>query len=98
MLNPSVCPSACVLSHDPLSTVRESVRFSGRLRLPQHLTELELDARVDRVLDVLFMRHAQHRLVGVPGRGGISMELRKKLTIAVEVIAEPALLFLDGEY
>ena len=82
-------------SHEPLSTVREAILFSGRLRLPRHISMDELNAKVDNVIDLLELRGVEHSTIGFPGRGGISMELRKKLTIAVEVIGEPALLFLD---
>jgi ABC-type glutathione transport system ATPase component len=83
-------------SFSPLNTVRETVLFSGRLRLSPELTQEELNRKVDHVLDTLGMRPSENAIVGFPGMGGISLELRKKLTIAVEVIAEPALLFLDG--
>jgi len=34
-------------------------------------------------------------MVGVPESGGLSMELRKKLSIAAELVAEPRIFFLD---
>lgn len=84
-------------SFAPLNTVRETLLFSARLRLAPTLTLVELNAKVDRVLDILNLRPSEGSIVGFPGMGGISMELRKKLAIAVEVIAEPVLLFL-GQY
>ena len=81
-------------SFAPLNTVRETVAFSGRLRLSPDLSDAELNRKVDRVLDTLNLRPAEHHIVGFPGMG-ISMELRKKLAIAVEVIAEPLILLLD---
>ena len=47
------------------------------------------------MLEVLGISHLQHRMIGSPGFGGVSMEVSKKCTIAVELIMEPALLFLD---
>jgi len=82
-------------SFNAMNTVRETVMFSARLRLSPDLTTEELNQKVDRVLDILNLRPSEHSMVGHPGFGGISMELRKKLSIAVEVIAEPVLLFLD---
>ena len=82
-------------SHEAFQTVREAVKFSGRLRLPRKTTEKELNAKVDHVLEVLGISHLANRMIGSPGFGGVSMEVRKKCTIAVELIMEPSLLFLD---
>ena len=82
-------------SHNAFSTVREAVMFSGRLRLPRKTTANELNEKVDHCLSVLGIKHLGDAIIGSPGFGGVSQEVRKKVTIAVELIMEPSLLFLD---
>jgi ABC-type multidrug transport system ATPase subunit len=82
-------------SHHPWSTVREALEFSGRLRLNDAVSDEELAKRVDNTLSILGIEHLQHELVGGEGIPGVSQEVRKKLTIAVELVTQPKLLFLD---
>ncbi|KAL6229268.1 hypothetical protein BDW75DRAFT_249912 [Aspergillus navahoensis] len=81
--------------HLPTSTVREALNFSALLRQPAHLSRKEKLDYVDEVLDLLGMQTYAEAVVGVPGEG-LNVEQRKRLTIAVELVAKPQLLlFLD---
>ena len=82
-------------SHNPMSTVQEAIAFSGRMRLPQKVSNSELQMKVKNVLEVLGLAHLADERIGSPGMGGVSPEVRKKVTIGVELIAEPSILFLD---
>lgn len=75
--------------------MREAITFSALLRQPKSTPRAEKVAYVDEVLKVLEMEPYADAVVGVPGEG-LNVEQRKRLTIAVELAAKPALLlFLD---
>jgi len=82
--------------HSATSTVREAVLFSARTRLPSDTPPEMVQQHVDWVLETLELTSIQHDLVESAGSpAGISMEQRKRLTIAVELAANPSVLFLD---
>ncbi|KAJ7970940.1 Pleiotropic drug resistance transporter [Quillaja saponaria] len=81
--------------HSPQITIRESVIYSAWLRLPADVdshTKLEFAAEVLKMIELDKIRDA---LVGNPGVSGISVEQRKRLTIAVELVSNPSILFMD---
>lgn len=83
--------------HMPTATVREALEFSALLRQPNDgRTAKEKLAYVDYILDLLEMTAYAEAIVGVPGEG-LNVEQRKRLTIAVEMVARPELLLFLGE-
>ena len=50
---------------------------------------------VEEVMDLVELNPLRHALVGLPGVGGLSTEQRKRLTIAVELVANPSIIFMD---
>ncbi|KAF9593003.1 hypothetical protein IFM89_019730 [Coptis chinensis] len=50
---------------------------------------------VKEVLQTIELDGIKDSMVGVPGVTGISTEQRKRLTIAVELVANPAIIFMD---
>ncbi|GME95946.1 unnamed protein product [[Candida] boidinii] len=76
-------------------TVRESLIFAARLRRPITVSDEEKISYVDEIIEVLEMYDYRDAIVGTPGYG-LNVEQRKKLSIAVELVAKPELLlFLD---
>ena len=50
---------------------------------------------VDEVMDLVELHPLRNGLVGLPGVDGLSTEQRKRLTIAVELVANPSIIFMD---
>ncbi|KAL1901802.1 hypothetical protein Sste5346_001505 [Sporothrix stenoceras] len=80
--------------HEDTATVREALEFSALLRQPQATPRSEKLAYVEHILDLLELRPFADALIGVPG-AGLSIEQRKRVTLGVELVAKPTLLFLD---
>ncbi|KAG9327612.1 hypothetical protein KVV02_003857 [Mortierella alpina] len=82
--------------HVPQCTVREALQFSARLRQPADVSEAEKDAYVQDIIHILEMENIADAVIGTSESGlGISVEERKRLSIGVELVAKPKLLFLD---
>jgi len=82
-------------SHLPQATVREAVAFSAAMRLESSVSDEERMRRVDDVLTTLELQRVADVQIGLPATGGLSAELRKKVSIAAELISNPGILFLD---
>ncbi|XP_062144822.1 pleiotropic drug resistance protein 3-like isoform X2 [Alnus glutinosa] len=81
--------------HSPQITVEESVIFSAWLRLSPEIDSKTKSEFVDEVLETIELDDIKDSLVGIPGVSGLSTEQRKRLTIAVELVANPSVMFMD---
>ncbi|XP_078431904.1 pleiotropic drug resistance 1 [Wolffia australiana] len=81
--------------HSPQVTVRESLIYSAFLRLPKEVSKEDKLRFVDEVMDLVELHNLKDGLVGLPGITGLSTEQRKRLTIAVELVANPSIIFMD---
>ncbi|KAK9700769.1 ATP-binding cassette transporter snq2 [Basidiobolus ranarum] len=82
--------------HNPAATVREALRFSAYLRQAPEVPKEEKDAYVEEILRLMEMEHIAEALIGdLESGAGISVEERKRLTIGIELVAKPKILFLD---
>jgi ABC-type multidrug transport system ATPase subunit/pSer/pThr/pTyr-binding forkhead associated (FHA) protein/ABC-type multidrug transport system permease subunit len=71
-------------------TVREALRYSARLRLPEDALADDVERSVKRVLaEVDLEEHADTRIARLSGGQ------RKRAGVAVELLSRPSLLFLD---
>ncbi|KAK4489415.1 hypothetical protein RD792_005224 [Penstemon davidsonii] len=81
--------------HSPQVTVRESLIYSSFLRLPKEVSKEQKIAFVDEVMDLVELDNLKDAIVGIQGVNGLSTEQRKRLTIAVELVANPSIIFMD---
>ncbi|KAE9467762.1 hypothetical protein C3L33_00303, partial [Rhododendron williamsianum] len=50
---------------------------------------------IEEVMELVELTPLSEALVGLPGVNGLSTEQRKRLTIAVELVANPSIIFMD---
>uniref|UniRef100_A0A3B4FYU1 ABC-type xenobiotic transporter n=1 Tax=Pundamilia nyererei TaxID=303518 RepID=A0A3B4FYU1_9CICH len=76
-------------------TVRENLRFSAALRLHVSVPQVEKEARVNHLIKELGLTEVADSKVGTQMTRGISGGERKRTNIGMELIIDPAVLFLD---
>ncbi|XP_035835318.1 pleiotropic drug resistance protein 3-like isoform X2 [Helianthus annuus] len=81
--------------HSPQITVEESVIFSAWLRLHPDIDSKTKYKFIEEIMETVELYAIKDSLVGIPGVSGLSTEQRKRLTIAVEVVANPSIIFMD---
>ncbi|KAL2479687.1 ABC transporter G family member 32 [Abeliophyllum distichum] len=81
--------------HSPCLTILESLLFSAWLRLASDIDLETQKAFVEEVMELVELVPLRGALVGLPGVDGLSTEQRKRLTIAVELVANPSIVFMD---
>lgn len=81
--------------HSPHVTVHESLVYSAWLRLSPDIEKQTRKMFVEEVMDLIELNPLRNSIVGLPGVDGLSTEQRKRLTIAVELVANPSLIFMD---
>ncbi len=71
-------------------TVEKVLYYAAKLRLPDDFTASQIERRISEVLDDVDMRHQRHLLVSKLSGGQ-----RKRVSIALELLANPSIFFLD---
>ncbi|KAK8971527.1 Pleiotropic drug resistance protein 1 [Platanthera guangdongensis] len=90
-----------ICNHSSGSTVSSTIAifsdsgyFSGELPLLRKYAHNNL-MFVEEVMDLIELNPLRNALVGLPGIDGLSTGQRKRLTIAVELVANPSIIFMD---
>ena len=78
----------------PELTVYQSLLYSLKLRIDDIPIE-QINSRIDNILDDLGIAETRDVIIGSPDEKGISGGQRKRVNIAMELLADPELIFLD---
>lgn len=76
-------------------SVRETITYSAHLRLPPTLTKEEVQDTIEGTILEMGLEDCADRLIGNWHLRGISGGEKKRLSIALEILVRPRLLFLD---
>ncbi|XP_059291324.1 ABC transporter G family member 6-like [Lycium ferocissimum] len=90
--------SAYVMQDDllyPMLTVEETLMFAAEFRLPRTLSKSKKKARVQALIDQLGLRNAAKTIIGDEGHRGVSGGERRRVSIGIDIIHDPIILFLD---
>ncbi|XP_073017451.1 LOW QUALITY PROTEIN: ABC transporter G family member 1-like [Primulina eburnea] len=90
--------SAYVMQDDllfPMLTVEETLMFAAEFRLPRNLSKSKKKLRVQTLVDQLGLRNAAKTVIGDEGHRGVSGGERRRVSIGIDIIHDPILLFLD---
>ncbi|XP_021722301.1 ABC transporter G family member 6-like [Chenopodium quinoa] len=90
--------SAYVMQDDllfPMLTVEETLMFAAEFRLPRTLSKSKKQARVQQLIDQLGLRNAAKTIIGDEGHRGVSGGERRRVSIGIDIIHDPIILFLD---
>ncbi|KAA8518837.1 hypothetical protein F0562_016389 [Nyssa sinensis] len=90
--------SAYVMQDDllfPMLTVEETLIFSAEFRLPRTLSKSKKKARVQALIDQLGLQSAAKTVIGDEGHRGVSGGERRRVSIGIDIIHDPIVLFLD---
>jgi ABC-type multidrug transport system ATPase subunit len=75
------------------ATPREALRFSASLRLPSHITAMEITDRVEKLIKELGLTDCADIRIGDDLKKGISGGQRKRTSVGVELITEPTVSY-----
>ncbi|XP_024992058.1 ABC transporter G family member 6-like [Cynara cardunculus var. scolymus] len=90
--------SAYVMQDDllfPMLTVEETLMFAAEFRLPRTFSKSKKKLRVQALIDQLGLRNAAKTVIGDEGHRGVSGGERRRVSIGIDIIHDPIILFLD---
>ena len=76
-------------------TVKEALYMSALLRLPETISNEEKENKVNEMISLLHLENCKDTIVGDSLSKGISGGERKRLSVGMEMITNPSIIFLD---
>ncbi|XP_058007237.1 ABC transporter G family member 1-like isoform X2 [Hevea brasiliensis] len=76
-------------------TVREAVYYSAQLQLPDSMSNSEKKERAERTIREMGLQDAMNTRIGGWGAKGLSGGQKRRVSICIEILTHPKLLFLD---
>ncbi|KAG0349768.1 hypothetical protein BG005_010705 [Podila minutissima] len=81
-----------LLSH---LTVRETLQYAAELKMDHSLTKQQKHGKVEDIIDLLGLRECADVIIGNESVKGCSGGQRRRISIGMQLVTEPACLFLD---
>lgn len=76
-------------------SVTETLMYSAMLRLPRDLPKKEKAHRVEEIVDELGLDKCRNTYIGGSDERGVSGGERKRVSVGIEMVTSPSILFLD---
>ncbi|KAF3520336.1 hypothetical protein DY000_02063143 [Brassica cretica] len=86
---------SCEAKEGEMNGLSWSKRFSAEFRLPSSLSKKKQQARAQPLIDQLGLRNAATTVIGDEGHRGVSGGERRRVSIGIDIIHDPIVLFLD---
>ncbi|KAI8826161.1 P-loop containing nucleoside triphosphate hydrolase protein [Fimicolochytrium jonesii] len=79
----------------PYLTVRETLRYAARLRLPRDMPKAEKFELVENVIAELGLKECADTIIGNDRRKGCSGGEKRRVSVGVQLLLNPSMIFLD---